>query len=434
MITEQLGLPKGSLIDVEPLGGFVSLAERSTSPRLSSPRSWWRCWRLLPETRIGRALRAVADDHQAALSVGISLNQIWVIVWFTRASSRWRPASCGARARKCRSRSAGHRAEGAAGADARRLHLGAGRHRRRAHHRHRREARRVLLGSRWSAAASKAGSPMSSRSAFLLFRPQGLFGEKIIEREGGRAHVLPRSRPVQNQLRRRSWRVPDPAGPHRLAIILAWPSSCSADGERIHHRLGDGPVPDLSRWRRSGSTSSPAIRGLSLGTGAFMGVGAYACYKLIDDVSGCEHRRLDRRSPAFSRPPSASLSACRACASRASIWRSRRWPRSSSCNGASCACRGSTITTASGAIEVPKHHGVRLSGAGPGAPPVRYFRAVVVVAHDLGRLHISCGRIGRMWMAVRDMDIAAELMGINLLNAKLSPSPCRRSIAVSPAR
>ncbi|NNU78820.1 branched-chain amino acid ABC transporter permease [Halovulum dunhuangense] len=32
-------------------------------------------------TRIGRALRAVADDHQAALSVGISLRVIWVIVW-----------------------------------------------------------------------------------------------------------------------------------------------------------------------------------------------------------------------------------------------------------------------------------------------------------------------------------------------------------------
>ena len=32
-------------------------------------------------TRIGRALRAVADDHQAALSVGISLDKIWVIVW-----------------------------------------------------------------------------------------------------------------------------------------------------------------------------------------------------------------------------------------------------------------------------------------------------------------------------------------------------------------
>ncbi len=32
-------------------------------------------------TRIGRALRAVADDHQAALSVGVSLDKIWVIVW-----------------------------------------------------------------------------------------------------------------------------------------------------------------------------------------------------------------------------------------------------------------------------------------------------------------------------------------------------------------
>ncbi|WP_339950392.1 branched-chain amino acid ABC transporter permease [uncultured Albimonas sp.] len=32
-------------------------------------------------TRIGRALRAVADDHQAALSVGISLRFIWVVTW-----------------------------------------------------------------------------------------------------------------------------------------------------------------------------------------------------------------------------------------------------------------------------------------------------------------------------------------------------------------
>lgn len=32
-------------------------------------------------TKIGRALRAVADDHQAALAVGIPLQQIWGIVW-----------------------------------------------------------------------------------------------------------------------------------------------------------------------------------------------------------------------------------------------------------------------------------------------------------------------------------------------------------------
>jgi branched-chain amino acid transport system permease protein len=33
------------------------------------------------KTAIGRALRAVADDHQAALSVGIPLKTIWIVVW-----------------------------------------------------------------------------------------------------------------------------------------------------------------------------------------------------------------------------------------------------------------------------------------------------------------------------------------------------------------
>ncbi len=32
-------------------------------------------------TRIGRALRAVADDHEAALSIGIPLKTIWTVVW-----------------------------------------------------------------------------------------------------------------------------------------------------------------------------------------------------------------------------------------------------------------------------------------------------------------------------------------------------------------
>ncbi|QDF98834.1 branched-chain amino acid ABC transporter permease [Azoarcus sp. DD4] len=32
-------------------------------------------------TKVGRALRAVADDHQAALSIGIPLQHIWAIVW-----------------------------------------------------------------------------------------------------------------------------------------------------------------------------------------------------------------------------------------------------------------------------------------------------------------------------------------------------------------
>ena len=35
----------------------------------------------LQKSKIGRALRAVADDNQAAMSVGISLRKIWIIVW-----------------------------------------------------------------------------------------------------------------------------------------------------------------------------------------------------------------------------------------------------------------------------------------------------------------------------------------------------------------
>ena len=40
-------------------------------------------------TKQGRALRAVADDHQAALSVGISLRFIWVLVWSSQGSWHW---------------------------------------------------------------------------------------------------------------------------------------------------------------------------------------------------------------------------------------------------------------------------------------------------------------------------------------------------------
>ena len=36
----------------------------------------------LNKSRMGRAIRALGDDHQAALSVGISLTTIWVLVWF----------------------------------------------------------------------------------------------------------------------------------------------------------------------------------------------------------------------------------------------------------------------------------------------------------------------------------------------------------------
>ena len=46
-------------------------------------------------TKTGRALRAVADDHQAALSVGISLRRIWVIVWCIAGIVALVAGSCG---------------------------------------------------------------------------------------------------------------------------------------------------------------------------------------------------------------------------------------------------------------------------------------------------------------------------------------------------
>src|SRR5712692_7506874 len=98
-------------------------------------------------TRVGRALRAVADDHQAAQSVGIPLNRIWIMVWAVAgivalvAGMMW-----GAK-------------------------LG-----------------EVVLAPVLVRTFDLAGGGIENWFAyvlalvFLLFRPQGLFGERIIER------------------------------------------------------------------------------------------------------------------------------------------------------------------------------------------------------------------------------------------------------------
>ena len=81
MITEELYLPKGSL-DYKILGGFVSLQKIDIAAAIIASIMVAALSIFFSKTRIGRALRAVADSHKAALSVGISLEQIWVIVWF----------------------------------------------------------------------------------------------------------------------------------------------------------------------------------------------------------------------------------------------------------------------------------------------------------------------------------------------------------------
>jgi branched-chain amino acid transport system permease protein len=82
MITKELLLPDGA-VDLHVLGGTVQLQKLDiTAAAIALIMVLSLAW-FFQKTRIGRALRAVADDHQAAQSVGISLDQIWVIVWFT---------------------------------------------------------------------------------------------------------------------------------------------------------------------------------------------------------------------------------------------------------------------------------------------------------------------------------------------------------------
>ena len=82
MITDQLFLPRGA-VELQILGGFVSLQKIDIAAAIIASVMIGLLAVFFQYTRIGRALRAVADSHKAALSVGISLNQIWVIVWFT---------------------------------------------------------------------------------------------------------------------------------------------------------------------------------------------------------------------------------------------------------------------------------------------------------------------------------------------------------------
>jgi branched-chain amino acid transport system permease protein len=81
MIAEELYLPQGST-DLDLFGGLVRFQHIDIAAAVIASLIIAVLAVFFSKTRIGRALRAVADSHKAALSVGISLGQIWVIVWF----------------------------------------------------------------------------------------------------------------------------------------------------------------------------------------------------------------------------------------------------------------------------------------------------------------------------------------------------------------
>jgi len=133
------------------------------------------------KTRIGRALRAVADDHQAALSVGIPLKTIWAIVWSVAglvglvAGIMW-GTKLGVQftltlvALKALPVLILGGFTSIPGAIIGGLIIGVGE-----------KVAEVFWGAAFGGAIEDWFAYMLAL-AFLLFRPQGLFGEKIIER------------------------------------------------------------------------------------------------------------------------------------------------------------------------------------------------------------------------------------------------------------
>jgi branched-chain amino acid transport system permease protein len=81
MITDQLLLPRAGLRD-QDVWRLRAAAELDLAAVVIASITVAMLALFFQKTRIGLALRAVADSHRAALSVGISLEQVWVIVWF----------------------------------------------------------------------------------------------------------------------------------------------------------------------------------------------------------------------------------------------------------------------------------------------------------------------------------------------------------------
>ncbi len=81
MITEELGIPTGSFT-FEPFDGLLIIEQKDLTAVIGAGVLVVGLLLFLNKSEMGRAIRALGDDHQAALSVGISLSQIWVLVWF----------------------------------------------------------------------------------------------------------------------------------------------------------------------------------------------------------------------------------------------------------------------------------------------------------------------------------------------------------------
>ncbi|MGY8905502.1 MAG: branched-chain amino acid ABC transporter permease [Burkholderiales bacterium] len=78
-----IGMPKEPVIVLESMfSGGILVNKEDLVAALIAATLVLMLTLFFQKTPTGRALRAVADDHQAAQSIGIPLNRMWVIVWF----------------------------------------------------------------------------------------------------------------------------------------------------------------------------------------------------------------------------------------------------------------------------------------------------------------------------------------------------------------
>ncbi|MDA7425809.1 branched-chain amino acid ABC transporter permease [Thalassococcus lentus] len=160
---------------------------------------------------------------------------------------------------------------------------------------------------------------------------------------------------------------------------------------------------------------------LSLGTGAFMGVGAYACYKMVTLMPWMNPIVAILLSGFFSagvgvmfgipslRIKGFYLAIATLAAQFFLVWLFEKWAWLYNYN-------------ASGAIQVPNLDIFGVYVTGPQADSmVQYYVVLGIVAlMTMLCINLTRGTLGRTWKATRDMDIAAELIGINLMKSKLT--------------
>lgn len=160
---------------------------------------------------------------------------------------------------------------------------------------------------------------------------------------------------------------------------------------------------------------------VSLGTGGFMAVGAYACYKLMTsfpDINLFFHIIISGGITGlvcvlFGLPSLRIKGFYLAVATLAAqfflVWLFNRVPWFYN-------------YSASGQINAPERtlFGIAITGPNTEAWAKYLFCLVFVTVLALIARNLTRGTIGRTWMAIRDMDIAAEIIGVNPLKAKIS--------------